>query len=392
MSTALLSSLSIRRQPLLNQHKAIVGHTWHFDHLQDNHSRFNDVWQSEAFQAHLLQGKAFVRLPHSWLKDEVFLSDTNWSSLVLEIDNQDRQDASCLRVAKHIRQHGGELSLANFDGSDAAMQLLGIVQYVKVNTQQADSKTIQQLKQKPVTIIATHVDSEAKFHQDLSHGCDWCEGTGFTRPVMDDAQTGVNHATLLRTLAELNNPKADLQHLATVVGQDISLTQQLMTTLNSASMALPAPVTSLLDAVRMLGTKRLAFWVSLLMLSQIKNTPTALLYTALARARFMEQVAEQSNAKAQRDTWFLAGLLSTLDAFLRLPMAKAIEDMPLADDIQDALLHQVGDIGHVLALVFTLEGTGASVNLSYETLDVCKLSMLYVQASGWAYQVWSQPS
>ncbi len=67
-----------------------------------------------------------------------------------------------------------------------------------------------------------------------------------------------------------------------------------------------------------------------------------------------------------------------------------VEGMPLADDIVDALVHQVGDMGHALQLAMTLEGVGASVELSFANLDVCALSMMYVQSTGWAYAVWSQ--
>jgi EAL and modified HD-GYP domain-containing signal transduction protein len=246
------------------------------------------------------------------------------------------------------------------------------------------------LKAANVKLIAQGVEDADRFAKDVAVGCSWFEGYFFTQPLLQGQGDAVNKASLLRVLAQLNDPKIDLAKLAAVIGQDVALTHQLMASLNSAAMALPAPVHGLVDAVRFLGTKRLSFWVSVLMLSQLKDAPPALLYTALARARFLETLAEEGGFKSQKDAWFLTGLFSTLDAFLLVPMSQAVEGMPLADDIVDALVHQVGDMGHALQLAMTLEGVGASVELSFANLDVCALSMMYVQSTGWAYAVWSQ--
>lgn len=385
----ILAHVAIRRYPILNQQKTLVAHSWHFDSLTEDHGKFAEFWQSDILKTHLRHGKALIRVPSLWLQDSVWLTQTDWSSLVLELTCEDYRHADVLRTAKLVRQGGGEISLADFNGDDVCWKLSQVAQYIKLDANRVSAQDLARLKDQPLIRIATHVDSEERFSQDQRRGCDWFEGYGFTRPMIDPSGEMINRAALLQTLAELNNPKADLDHLAVVIGQDVALTHQLMMMLNSAAMALPMPVHGLADAVRFLGTERLAFWASVLLLSNLEDSPNALLYTALSRAKFMALVAEALAVKKDKDSWFLVGLFSTLDAFLKCDMAQAIASLPLSSAIQDALLHQVGDMGHALETIFALESDSATVAVKLEDLDVCALSKLYVEACTWAYQVWA---
>jgi EAL and modified HD-GYP domain-containing signal transduction protein len=386
----ILTQVAIRRYPILNQDKTLVAHSWYFDPMGENHGRFIDFWQSDLLQSHLRQGKALVRLPSAWLQDDVWLTQTDWSSLILELTPEDARHADVLRVAKLVRQAKGDIALSGFITGDAASHKMSqIAQYIKIDTHALSSQDLSALSSLPVTLIATRVDSEARFEQDRKQGCCWFEGYGFTRPLVDPSGDMINRAALLQALAELNNPQAALDRLAFVIGQDVALTHQLMLMLNSAAMALPMPVHGLTEAVRFLGTQRLAFWASVLMLSNLEDSPPSLLYTALSRAKFMEYVADAVGIKKDKDAWFLVGLFSTLDAFLKCDMAQAVVSLPLAEDIQQALLYQKGEMGHALAAIFMLEGDAASIELRFAHLDVCALSMMYVEASSWAYEIWS---
>jgi EAL and modified HD-GYP domain-containing signal transduction protein len=383
--------VQVHCRPLLDASKSLQGYVWYIVSAQDQAPQsFAEFWHSPELANQLAVGVNLFRLPKEWQTEALLEAVESCSSLVMSLTSHDNHNPALLRLAKLARSKGAELALLDFDGSEDAWKLLPAVQYVGFDTATITGDLLARLKAANVKLIAQGVEDADRFAKDAAVGCSWFEGYFFTQPLLQGQGDAVNKASLLRVLAQLNDPKIDLAKLAAVIGQDVSLTHQLMASLNSAAMALPAPVHGLVDAVRFLGTKRLSFWVSVLMLSQLKDSPPALLYTALARARFLETLAEEGGFKGQKDAWFLTGLFSTLDAFLLVPMSQAVEGMPLADDIVDALVHQVGDMGHALQLAMTLEGVGASVELSFANLDVCALSMMYVQSTGWAYAVWSQ--
>lgn len=385
------ATIHVQCRPLLNEAKAIVGHVWHIlSASEDPAEGFARFWLHENFSDQLKQGKHFIVLPQSWQVESLLANIEQANDLVICVGPHDNHNPALLHLAKAARLKGAELALIDFDASDDAWQLLSVVQYVKLAIKQTSAESVTRLKQANITLVASGVADEGDFQQAKQAGCRWFEGYFFTQPLLTGSNDKVNKASLLRVLAQLNDPNVALHHLAEVIGQDVTLTLQLMTALNSAAMALPQPVHSLFDAVQFLGTKRLSFWVSVLMLSQMKDAPPVLLYTALARARFLETLAEMGVNKNKKDAWFLMGLFSTLDAFLHLPMVEALEGIPLADDIVDALVRGIGDMGHALALALTLEGVGATVDLNFEALDVCSLSMLYVESTSWAYGVWSQ--
>jgi EAL and modified HD-GYP domain-containing signal transduction protein len=384
--------VQIHCRPLLDNTKQLQGHVWYIVSAKNQEPQsFSEFWQSKELASQFAIGKNLLRLPPEWQTESLLETiEKCCSSLVVALTSHDNHNPALLRLAKLARSKGAELALLSFDASDDAWKLLNVVQYVGFDSNTIDTVTLARLKTAGVKLIAQGVDDNEHFNTDNASGCSWFEGYFFTQPLLKNEGNSVNKASLLRVLAQLNDPKIDLAKLAAIVAQDMALTHQIMTSLNSAAMALPTPVHGLVDAVRFLGTKRLSFWVSILMLSQLKDSPPVLLYTALARARFLETLADEVGFKKQRDAWFLTGLFSTLDAFLLLPMPQAISDMPLADDIVDALIHQVGDMGHALQVAMTLEGVGASVELKFANLDVCALSMMYIESTGWAYAVWSQ--
>jgi EAL and modified HD-GYP domain-containing signal transduction protein len=80
-----------------------------------------------------------------------------------------------------------------------------------------------------------------------------------------------------------------------------------------------------------------------------------LLATAVVRARFCELLAELIGDSEHSDDLFLMGLLSTIDALLDMPMDKALEQIPLSEELKSALLNKPGQLRDILELVIGYE-------------------------------------
>jgi EAL and modified HD-GYP domain-containing signal transduction protein len=55
------------------------------------------------------------------------------------------------------------------------------------------------------------------------------------------------------------------------------------------------------------------------------------------------------------DELFTVGLISTCDAVFRMPMDQVVKELPLADEVKDALLHRTGPAGEILQSVIAYE-------------------------------------
>ena len=93
--------------------------------------------------------------------------------------------------------------------------------------------------------------------------------------------------------------------------------------------------------------------------------------------------------KGQAETFFAAGLFSTLDALMDKPLASIIERLPLSDELNQALLNRTGAVGRALQDVINYEkGDWAAVEASPLPIEV--LVRAYLDAIHWAKELSSQ--
>jgi EAL and modified HD-GYP domain-containing signal transduction protein len=102
----------------------------------------------------------------------------------------------------------------------------------------------------------------------------------------------------------------------------------------------------------------------------------------------VELLAENSSHKKEKDSYFLVGLFSTLNAFFHLPMVDLVERLPLAEPLKKALTDMEGDMGRALRIVRDLErGSTDWQSLQFENQDIMAISSHYMTANGWARQI-----
>ncbi|NPA72858.1 MAG: HDOD domain-containing protein, partial [Gammaproteobacteria bacterium] len=165
------------------------------------------------------------------------------------------------------------------------------------------------------------------------------------------------------------------------------LTHKLLSAINHPSNRIPQPVETLKEAVNFMGLKRLKFWVNMMMLSSMEDVPAELLVVALVRAKFLEEMAIKMGLTAEKDRYFMAGLFSSLNAFLKIPMADVVDQLPLADDVKAALVDLKGDMGRIIWVVRSLEQGNTRIEIpGREELDLMAISSAYMSANGWSYK------
>src|SRR5207344_1993387 len=82
--------------------------------------------------------------------------------------------------------------------------------------------------------------------------------------------------------------------------------------------------------------------------------PRELMTVALIRAHMCELLG-QTVPNANKDSYHTAGLLSVLDAILDTDMATVLSELPLSQEINEALIHRAGPIGAALRCTLAYE-------------------------------------
>ena len=207
-------------------------------------------------------------------------------------------------------------------------------------------------------IAVDGVDTWDEQRMCLSLGCEFCLGAYMSTPDEIDPEGRLDQGRLTSIqLLNLLRSDADVSELSEVAKRDPGLTFQLLKWANAPGIGTTTAVTSLSQAIIVLGRNHLYRWltVSMFRLGEDKERDESLLEIALTRARFMETAGPKSMPRSQRDELFLVGMLSLFDLLLKMPMAKILEQMHLADDIREVLLNGEGPYGPYLKMVMLLE-------------------------------------
>jgi EAL and modified HD-GYP domain-containing signal transduction protein len=301
------------------------------------------------------------------------------------------EDAIAEQLSKVIADsvgHGYKLELDGLTGRSFDLDLLAHFEAVEIDLSswslEDAAVLLPHLRYRRTVALASGVNTHEHREAARRLGFDWFSGPFFCTPNMlggEPIRTGD-----LRTIVELcrmQHGDVELEDLVALIEQDLGLGVRLLRYLNSAYFGLSGRVKSITQAATMLGTRGLSRW-ALIAAAQGGANPMSreLALTGLTRARACELVARDSDSSLDADEMFTLGLLSTADAAFRMPMQQVVNELPLAESVNDALLHRAGPSGEILRSVIAYEqGEFVAPSLRSTLLEN---SAAYREALDWA--------
>jgi EAL and modified HD-GYP domain-containing signal transduction protein len=126
--------------------------------------------------------------------------------------------------------------------------------------------------------------------------------------------------------------------------------------MNSAFFNLPNKITSIKGAVLYLGLNEVRKIVTLLAAAKLaESKPSEIIRTSVMRAKLCELAGEASGFQGDLSELFLMGLFSLMDAILDAEMEDIISQLPLSDNLKNALINKEGELADYLKLVLCYE-------------------------------------
>jgi EAL and modified HD-GYP domain-containing signal transduction protein len=269
---------------------------------------------------------------------------------------------------------------------DEILSLSSIVKLNGTGLSQEQLKTeVAALSKLKLTLLAKRLETMPDYESCHKAGFALFQGNFVCQPeLIRQKRVPTNRLALMHLLTELYSEAPNIDKIRKLVQQDVTLSYRLLKWLNSALFALPHPVESIQHALVMLGLNRLRNLVSLIVLARVDDKPSEVVTLCLTRARIGEQIAKHFEVSAE--TMFTIGLFSLLDVIVGAPMEQVLENMPLAPELQQAILRREGVCGKLLGGIEAHErGDWAGVEAS--GLDLAILTPAWVDASVWVRQV-----
>jgi c-di-GMP phosphodiesterase len=315
---------------------------------------FSDVGLDNLVGKH----RAFVNVPYAFLTAGLCRTLPT-HRVVLEILESVQVDRDVVEVARGLVVEGHTLALDDFVFLDGMEELVELATIVKLDVLALSprelGRQIELLRPYGVTLLAEKIEAAERIAELREMGFEYFQGFGLQRPTTVHARaTGVNKAVLVQILSGLHDPKVSAADLVDVVGRDPSIAYALLRILNSAHLSLERKVTSLHQALVLLGIDGLRNWTTMMVMSRLASDSQEAFSGALIRAKMCELCAS-SSAGAEPAVAFTAGILSALPGILGRTLPDVVEELSLAPELRTALLDHEGPVGRVLGWVLGYE-------------------------------------
>lgn len=284
------------------------------------------------------------------------------ATLVVEISGKiDIDDEDILHRLEILKERGYTVSLDNADKSTSNV-LLELANMVKVDYSKHSPEELKSvlefLKPFNVKTIAVNLQNEADFKIAKELEFNYFEGCFYTVPAMSkNKELDVISNTYLRLINEWNKEAPDNRILSDIVVSDVSLSFKLLKLLNSAAFYRQTKITSVHTAIVTLGDVAFKKWLLLLMLNDVNQTKSdELVVSSILRAKLMEVIWENLGIKAHTtDSAFMTGVFSMLDIIMARDKSDILYDLPVLQDVKDAIILRQNGLGKLLELIEHIE-------------------------------------
>jgi EAL and modified HD-GYP domain-containing signal transduction protein len=333
--------------------------------------------------------RAFINLTPTFLYDPSILPLSR-ERLVLEVLEDIAVNRELLAALEKLNHQGYTLALDDFILTEQTRPLLPMADIIKVDIQQVSRDDLRgyvaEFRPYGAHLLAEKVETHEELDFCRALGFHYFQGFFLSRPrVLKTRRLPADRVRILNLLRRLQDPDLNFDELAELVAEDVYLSYRLLRLINSAYFPIRRKVESIQRAVVYLGLNGVRTWATWIALAGIHDKPSELKLVALARARMCALLCDALEAR-YRDRFFTVGLFSAVDALLDMPMEQALEPLPLAEDVRDAILQHAGLMGRALDATLGYE-RGEWDRADKLPLAPGRIREIYLDALQWARDI-----
>lgn len=315
------------------------------------------------------------------------------NKIIIEVLETVEPTEEVYQTFRKLFHSGYKIAMDDFTFDPRWERFLKFVKIVKVdirshplNTITADLTTLR--KHFKGHLLAEKVETYEEFAQAREMGFKYFQGYFFCKPqVVKNNAIDFSDNLLMQIYVEAVKPELDFNRIDRLFKQDAGLTAKLFRYMKNAMPRMKEEVSSIKSALIRLGTDMIRRFTLVLVTSEMTNKkPNELLKTSVYRARFCEQMIARSHFSDYADRAFLAGMFSTLDAVLDLPIEDVMNALPIDNDIKLALVQDVGLLAGALNIIKAYEQGDWDMAESYCCqigLSIDNIHETYKEAIAW---------
>jgi EAL and modified HD-GYP domain-containing signal transduction protein len=400
-----VGDIFIGRQPIFDRRLKVIGYELLYRDLRnknkaimpDGNQATIDVVMNAVVDIgldRLVQDKkAFINVTDAHLISKLPML-LSMDRVVIEVLESVSVSYDAITAIKELADKGYEIALDDFTSQSRAEAFINYAKIIKVDMLSEDvfsqetQQFVRELKQYGVRLLAEKVETQQEFEKCLQLGFDYFQGFFLCEPkTLRSNQISTSKMVVLQGLAKIQDPDVSYRDLEQIITQDVNMSYKLLNLVNSAMFGAVKEITSIRQAISLLGISQLKSWLSMILFSQVTDKPTELTVIAMTRAKMCELLARQMNYR-HADQFFLVGLFSVLDALLDMPLRRVLRSLSLSEEINLALVSHEGQMGELLEVAIQHE-RGDWDELRHFDLPLNVILNAYLSALDWVSEITS---
>ena len=368
-----LRQVFIGRQPILDRDQGLAGYELLFSAAPEEAAHADSATAATAATVDVVcmafgelglanvfgNARAFINVDALFLESDL-VELLPKDIVVLQIDVAAFADPLLLPRCHELKNGGYAFSLAGVtDAGEHLWPLAEIATWLRVDVDgllgdrlQAVARALATTRR---TLIAAHVESQTQMELCRLLGFHLFQGHYFAKPVIVEGRKLDASTQGLLRLVKLVAEDVDQAVLDAAFRSEPALVINLLHLTNSVGVGARSRITSVRQAITMLGRRQLQRWLQLLLFNRGKHVDVAhnpLLQLAALRGRFMELLAEKlyPGQRDLRDPAFITGLMSVVPAALGMSMTDVLAQVSVGNDVRLALARREGTLGQLFTL------------------------------------------
>lgn len=393
----------VARQPIFNAEKELFGYELLFREGMSNY--FPDIDGSTA-TSHVLYNSfftigidkiigdntAFINFTEDLLVKKLPLMFPPEKVVVEVLETVEPKD-EVVAACKEIADQGYHLALDDFFYDKDRESLIALANIIKFDFQATSfekvSQYIEKLSKYDVVLLAEKVENYDEFKIARAMGFKLFQGYFFSKPeILKGRDISSVQMSLLQVMAEVNKDNFEFSKVERIISRDVGISYKLLRYMNSAYYRRVCEISSIKQAIVLLGERGMRGFVSLIAMSKLAaDKPDELVRSSVIRAKFCELMAQFKSDGLDPSELFTIGLFSLIDAILDDTMENLLGMLPLTDSIKKALLEKEGKLYQYLELSIAYqmaEWNKVSKIANTVRMDESKLPEYFAEAVAWA--------
>lgn len=304
--------------------------------------------------------KAFINLSTQNLLTE-YISALPNGIVVAELLETVEPDPDTIACCKSLKEKGYILALDDFVFNEKYAPLIEVADIIKVDFQgtqgEERKKVIRDVGRRNIKFLAEKVETYDEFDEAVAAGYSYFQGYFFSKPEILSRKAMPSYKpNLLLLLRELVHDNLNINKVEEIMKRDVSLSYKFLRFINSAAFGFFRTIRSIKHAISLIGINEFRKWMSVIVMTQLgMDKPDELMQQSVVRGKLSELITDQTPLFERKSEAFLMGMFSLIDVVVERSMTEILEQLPLADDIKDALTGEQNNFKDILDLVCKYE-------------------------------------